>query len=146
MDIVEQVISPTTPGCPPSVDNVALTWEQRQKSRQRLVTCQGRELALALPTGTRLRAGDLLPTTAGHIEVELAPEDVLVIQPRGLQEAAFVAYQIGNRHLPLEIAAQGLKTPYDPVLEAYLRQQAIPVQRAWLPFVPVSAMAGHRHA
>jgi len=36
------------------IDTVALTWEERQKSRQRLRTTQGQELALALPTGTRL--------------------------------------------------------------------------------------------
>ena len=146
MDIVEQVISPTAKDHQPVIDHVALTWEQRQKSRQRLVTAQGREMALALPTGTRLRAGDLLATAEGWIEVQLAPEDILVIQPRGPQEAAFVAYQIGNRHLPLEIDVQGLKTPYEPVLESYLKQQAIPVERVWCPFVPISAMLGHRHA
>jgi urease accessory protein len=107
---------------------------------------RGKEIALALPTGTRLDAGDLLPTAEGWIEVELAPEDVLLIRPRSLQETAFVAYQIGNRHLPLEIDAQGLKTLYEPLLETYLRQQSIPVERAYLPFTPVSAASGHQHA
>jgi urease accessory protein len=146
MHIVEHVVTLTPNDQRPIVDRLALTWEQRQKSRQRLVTSQGRELALALPTGTRLSAGDLLPTPDGWIEVQLAPEDVLMIQPHSLQQAAFVAYQIGNRHLPLAIDDQGLKTPYEPVLEAYLRQQAIPVQRTWLSFTPVSAVSGHRHA
>lgn len=80
------------------------------------------------------------------MRVEYAPEDVLLIQPRSLQESAFVAYQIGNRHLPLEISEQGLKTLYEPVLETYLRQQSIPVERVLLPFTPVSATSGHQHA
>ena len=52
----------------PVIDTVTLTWDGRQKSRQRLRTAQGQELALALPTGTRLQAGDLLPTADGYIE------------------------------------------------------------------------------
>jgi urease accessory protein len=146
MHIIEHIVSPQAQAATPIIDRIALTWEQRRKSRQKLLTVQGQELALALPTGTQLHAGDLLPTTEGCIEVQVAPEDVLLIRPRSLQEAAFVAYQIGNRHLPLEIGPQSLKTPYESVVETYLRQQHIPVERAQLPFTPVSATSGHRHA
>jgi urease accessory protein len=146
MHIIDHVARGDAKGDQPVVDRVVLTWEQRHKGRQKLLTAQGREVALALPTGTRLHAGDLLPTADGWIEVELAPEDVLLIRPRGSQETAFVAYQIGNRHLPLEIGEQGLKTLYEPVLETYLSQQGIPVERAQRPFTPVSATSGHRHA
>jgi urease accessory protein len=146
MQIINHIVSPKAKGTSPLVDRIALTWEQRQKSRQKLLTAHGKEVALALPTGTRLHACDLLPTAEGWIEVQLAPEDVLLIRPRSLRETAFVAYQIGNRHLPLEIGEQGLKTLYEPVLETYLSQQGIPVERTQLPFTPVSATSGHRHA
>jgi urease accessory protein len=145
MHIIDRLVKPTAQEAGAIVDRVALTWEQRQRSRQKLLTLQGYEIALALPTGTRLQAGDLLPKAEGWIEVELAPEEVLLIRPRNLQETAFVAYQIGNRHLPLEIGDQGLRTLYEPVLEAYLRQQGTPVERTLLPFTPVSAASGHRH-
>jgi urease accessory protein len=146
MHIIDHVARADAKGAHPIVDSVALTWEQRHKSRQKLLTVQGRNVVLALPTGTRLQAGDLLPVPAGLIRVECAPEDVLLIRPRIPQETAFVAYQIGNRHLPLEIVEQGLKTLYEPVLETYLRQQSIPVERVQLPFAPVSAASGHYHA
>jgi urease accessory protein len=146
MHIIDHVARADAKGAHPIVDNVALTWEQRHKSRQKLLTVQGRNVALALPTGTRLQAGDLLPMPEGSIRVECAPEDVLLIRPRSMQETAFVAYQIGNRHLPLEIGEQGLKTLYEPVLETYLRQQGILAERAQLPFTPVSATSGHQHA
>ena len=144
MHIIDRVAKPTTQDARPVIDRVALTWEQRQRSRQKLRTVQGREIALALPTGTQLQAGDLLAVLEGWITVELAPEDVLLIRPRSLQETAFVAYQIGNRHLPLEIAAQGLKTLCEPVLETYLGRQGMAVERTQLPFTPVSATSGHR--
>jgi urease accessory protein len=145
MHIIDRIAKPTTQNARPIIDRVALTWEQRQRSRQKLLTMQGHEIALALPTGTRLQAGELLSTPEGWIAVELAPEDILLIRPRNLQETAFVAYQIGNRHLPLEIGEQGLKTLYQPVLETYLGQQGIAVERTQLPFIPVSATSGQRH-
>ncbi len=146
MHIIDRVARADAKGPHPIIDSIALTWEQRHKSRQKLLTVQGRNVALALPTGTRLQAGDLLPVPAGLIRVECAPEDVLLIRPRSPQETAFVAYQIGNRHLPLEIVGQGLKTLYEPVLETYLRQQNIPVERVQLPFASVSATSGYQHA
>jgi urease accessory protein len=145
MYVIDQLLRPTHQDQCPIIDALALTWEQRRKSRQRLLTRRGREVALALPTGTQLQAGDLLPTPEGLIGVELAAEDVLLIQPRDPLEAAFVAYQIGNRHLPLEIGTHGLKTLYEAVLETYLRQHAVAVERTFLPFSPVTAMSGHRH-
>jgi urease accessory protein len=145
MHIIDRIAKPTTQDARPIIGRVALTWEQRQRSRQKLLTMQGHEIALALPTGTRLQAGELLSTPEGWIAVELAPEDILLIRPRNLQETAFVAYQIGNRHLPLEIGEQGLKTLYQPVLETYLGQQGIAVERTQLPFTPVSATSGQRH-
>ena len=126
------------------IDTVSLTWEERQKSRQKLRTARGQEIALALPTGTRLHAGDLLPAMGGWIEVHLAQEEVLLLRPRNLWEAAFVAYQIGNRHLPLDIAEDGLKTLYQPVMEAYFSQQKIVAERVQRPFTPVSATSDHR--
>jgi urease accessory protein UreE len=53
----------------------------------------------------------------------LAAEDVLVIGPRTLQETGFVANQVGNRHLALEITEDGLKTLAEPLSASYLSQQ-----------------------
>jgi urease accessory protein len=143
MQVIDHVVKAGAKVNLPVIDTVSLTWDARQKSRQKLQTAQGQEIALALPTGTRLHAGDLLPTTGGWIEVRLAPEEVLLIRPRDLREAAFVAYQIGNRHLPLDIAEDGLKTLYQPVVESYFSERKIVTERVQLPFTPVSVTSGH---
>jgi urease accessory protein UreE len=65
---------------------------------------------------------------------------------RSRQETAFVAYQIGHRHLPLESGEQGLKTLYEPILETYLEQQGLPVEHTQLPFTRVSATSRHSHS
>jgi urease accessory protein len=145
MQIIDHVVKAGSPNNRPIVDRVSLTWDERQKCRQRLRTAEGKEIALALPTGTRLNAGDLLPIDEGWVEVSLAPEDVLLIRPRNLQETAFIAYQVGNRHLGLEITEDGLKTLYEPRLASYLRRQGIPIEQAQLAFTPIGAMSGHGH-
>jgi urease accessory protein UreE len=86
-----------------------------------------------------------LSTTEGWIAVDLAPEDVLLIHLWSRQETAFVAYQIGDRNLPLEIGEPGLKTLYEPILETYLAQQGLPVERMRLPFTLVSVTSRYRH-
>jgi urease accessory protein len=143
MQVVDRVVRAEATGDLPVIDSVSLTWEERQKSRQKIRTAHGQEVALALPTGTRLQAGDVLPTTGGCIEIHLAPEEVLLIRPRNLRETAFVAYQIGNRHLPLDITEDGLKTLYQPVVESYFKQQQMVTERLQLPFTPISATSGH---
>jgi urease accessory protein UreE len=52
----------------PIIDSVFLTWDERQKSRQKLRTAHRQEMALALPTGTRLHAGDLWSIAEGCID------------------------------------------------------------------------------
>jgi len=146
MQRIDHIVRSEAKNNHPVVDTVSLTWEERQKSRQKLRTAHGQEFALALPTGIRLHAGDLLSIAEGWIEVRLASEDVLFIKPRSLWEAAFIAYQIGNRHLPLEIVEDGLQTLYEPMLAAYVSQQAVPTERAQRPFTPVSATSGHMKA
>src|SRR5262245_47143824 len=94
MQVIDHVVKAVAKENLPSIEPVTLTWDERQKSRQKLRTEQGQEIALALPTGTRLEAGDLLPAPGGWIEVHLSPEEVLLIRPRSIREAAFVAYQI----------------------------------------------------
>ena len=51
-------------------DTLRLAWEERRWTRKRVTTTGGREVALALPTGSMLRPGDV-------IAVEAAMEQLL---------------------------------------------------------------------
>jgi urease accessory protein len=125
-------------------DMVTLDWEGRRRSRQRVVTGRWLEMALAFPTGTLLNPGDLLYVDAWrYVVVEAALEEVIVISPRDGQENALLAYEIGNRHMPLSIGEDVLLVPYDQLLEALLRKQGVPHRRDLAPFEP--ARKGHSH-
>src|SRR5580693_5842185 len=79
-------------------DKVVLTWEQRRWTRGRMVTLGGREIAVALPTGSVLEPGSILcvePTW--YALIEAAQEKTLAISPPSRHIALRVAFEVGNR-------------------------------------------------
>jgi urease accessory protein len=128
-------------------DTLTLGWEDRVQAHGRRMSDGGLELALSLPRGTVLRAGDCLVLDDERVvvAVEEKPEPVFVIEPRTAPEWGLYAYHIGNRHQPVMITAQSIVCPDVPGVEQLLAQQRIPFRRALLPFTPATAVAGHHH-
>lgn len=127
-------------------DTLCLTWEERRWTRKRVVTTAGRELALALPTGSQLRPGDVIAVGADwYLEVEGRPEPVIVIAPRGRDEAVRVAFDVGNRHFPLALDGDTLLVPDDTAMEQLVGRLGIPWERRAAVFDPVGRAAPHAH-
>jgi urease accessory protein len=127
---------------------LTLPWEQRNKSRLRVVLDNGVEAGLFLTRGTILRGGDLLASEMGEtVRVRAADEPVSSVQcddPLGMARAC---YHLGNRHTPLEIATGEIRYLSDPVLDAMVQHLGLAVQYMSAPFEPeVGAYAGHGHA
>ena len=126
-------------------DTIVLGWEERRKTRQRLTTKKGTEIALALSTGTILTDGDILyMDDRCYIAVEAAKEDVIVIYPEDVEEGAVIAYELGNRHLPVSIGKENIVTVQNPQMEEFLRKTAIRHQLQKESFEPTRK--GHSHA
>jgi urease accessory protein len=125
-------------------DAVVLTAEERRWGRRRLLTRAGRELALALPTGTTLAAGEVLHVGPGwYVAVEAAAEPVLVVRPRSPEEALRVAFEVGNRHFTLAVDGDRLLVPDDPAMTQLLQRLGVAWARERAAFLPIGA--GHRH-
>jgi len=125
-------------------DTIVLGWEERRKPRQRLMSRRGIEIALALSTGTILRDGDILYIDDRcYIAVEAAKEEVIVIYPLDMEEGAVIAYELGNRHLPVSIGKENIVTPQNPKMEEFLRKAAIRHQLQKQSFEPTRK--GHSH-
>lgn len=125
-------------------DVLALTAEERRWGRRRVRTRAGRELVLALPTGTTLTPGDVLHVEAGwYVVVEPAPEPVLSVTPATREEAIRVAFEVGNRHFAVAVDGDRLLVPDDPAMEQLLVRLRLAWERDRLPFAPIGA--GHRH-
>src|SRR5207249_9174946 len=85
-------------------DTLSLSWEERRWNRKRAVTSAGREVGLALPTGSVLRAGAVIAVEADwYLVVEPRPEPLLAVSPRDRTEAVRVAFEVGNRHFSLAV-------------------------------------------
>jgi len=124
---------------PPSetFEKIALpmTAEERTRVRRRVAAPDGQELALALPTGTRLWPGQILYSTRGKVYVvEAAEEDVLVIHPKDAHEAAFAGHLIGNMHRDIDLDGEGVAVLYDEVLEERLLRAGFELTRERRPF------------
>lgn len=86
------------------VIEIAMTSEDRQRVHRRITAKDGQSFALKLPTGSVLRVGQTLYSSADRLyKITAAAEDVLTIKPKTLAEAAFAGHLIGNLHRDIDI-------------------------------------------
>ena len=127
---------------------LALTAEERTKSRHRFEMEDGQALYLRLPRGTLLRDGDLLlaETDSSLVRVTAKPEPIFTITATTSVELLRAAYHLGNRHVPIEITETYLRISPDSVLQTMLEHMGMKVQEAILPFQPeIGAYGKHTH-
>lgn len=149
MIIIEQLVHPPEVGVLVGLerDRLQLSWEERRWTRRRVRTTAGREVALALPTGTVLEPGAILLVERDwYLEVEALPEPLIAIQPGSWQAAIRAAFEIGNRHFPLAIEAETILVPDDPAMEQLAIRLGGPWERRSAMFRPLATgPAPHSH-
>ena len=127
---------------------VPLTWERRQKSRQRVRLESGEEVALMLPRGTTLKDGQHIASEAGRIiEIVSAAEAVATVRSTDAAGLARAAYHLGNRHTPVQLGKGWLRYRRDHVLDAMIERLgigAVPEQEE-APFEPEPGAFSHGH-
>lgn len=122
-----------------------MTAEDRVRVRRRLEAPDGATFALELPTGTVLRPGQVLHALDDRAYVvSAAAEDVLVVRPRNVAEAARVGHLIGNLHRDIDLHDQDVVVLWDETVSERLRRLGVPVERARRPFHG-SAPREHSH-
>jgi urease accessory protein len=127
--------------------NIALTAQERSKSRDRLSSIEGDRICLKLPRGTILKDGDLLLSETQEVVARIIAKSELVLtviasEPIDLLKAA---YHLGNRHVPLELNLNYLRLSPDPILQSMLEQLGLKVILEEVPFQPESGAYGHFH-
>ncbi len=127
-------------------DNLVLTSEQRRWVRGRFVSAQGREVALALPTGTVLEPDEILWVEEDwYLKVQAAAEQVLAVSPSDYRDAVRIAFEVGNRHFPLAIDGERLLVPDDPAMVQLLNRLGVAWERANAIFQPIGHAHRHEH-
>ncbi|MDB9320341.1 urease accessory protein UreE [Nodularia spumigena CS-591/04] len=137
---------------PPNPDvavtfTLALTAEERTRSRHRFETEDGKVVFLRLPRGILLQDGDILQdeTNSSLIRITAKPETVLTVFAQTPLLLMRAAYHLGNRHVPVEITSSYLRLLPDSVLRTMLEQLGLEITEETLPFQPELGAYGHHH-
>ena len=132
----------------PAMAALILSFDQRQKSRQRARLDNGEEVGLNLPHGTVLRGGDRLRADDGRvIEVRAAPEPVSTAASVDPIRLARAAYHLGNRHVAVQIGGGWVRYLQDHVLDDMVRALGLALTQEIIPFEPeAGAYQSHTHA
>ena len=102
-------------------DAVVLDFDDRHRRRMAMTGTRGLEFLLDLENAVALRGGDALVLDDGRlVEVVAAPEPLIEIRGVDPQHLVRLAWHLGNRHLPTQITAKGLRIRRDHVIEAIL--------------------------
>jgi len=133
-----------------AADTVVLDFDDRHRRRMAMTGTRGLEFLLDLENAVALRGGDALVLEDGRlIEVVAAPEPLTEIRVADPQHLVRVAWHLGNRHLPTQIMAKGLRIRRDHVIEAMVKGLGARVIEIEAPFDPEGgayAGGGHAHA
>ena len=119
-------------------DTLRLGWEERRWTRKRITTTGGREVALALPTGSVLEPGEILAVEDDwYLAVEGRPEPVLAIRPRSREDALRLAFDVGNRHFTLAVEGPALVVPDDPAMAQLVTRLGMRWERREVVYTPL---------
>ena len=121
-------------------DWVRLDYESRFLRRKRLETGGGEAILVDLPQTASLEHGDALELSDGRlVEIVAAPEPLYEITgdlPR-------LAWHIGNRHTPCQVAPGRLFIRRDHVLRDMLERLGARIAETEAPFTPEGGAYGH---
>jgi urease accessory protein len=133
----------------PPADTIVLGFDDRHRRRMAMTGTRGLEFLLDLENAVALRGGDALVLDDGRlVEVVAAPEPLAEIRCNDPQHLVRVAWHLGNRHLPTQIMAKGLRIRRDHVIEAMVKGLGARVIEIEAPFDPEGgayAEAFHAH-
>jgi len=121
----------------PPADTVVLDFDDRHRRRMVMTGTRGLEFLLDLENAVALRGGDALVLDDDRlVEVVAAPEPLAEIRCKDPEHLVRVAWHLGNRHLPTQITARGLRIRRDHVIEAMVKGLGARIIEIEAPFDP----------
>ena len=136
-------------------DVVVLDYDERHRRRLVMRGVRGFSFLLDLAEATALRGGDaLVLDDGGLVEIVAAPEPLVEVAAADAAAMVRIAWHLGNRHLPVQLAGARLRLRRDHVIEAMLAGLGGRVRPIEAPFDPEGGAyapahthgRGHSHA
>ncbi len=127
-----------------AVDEITLEWYERDKKRMRKVSKDGEEIGIAVETG--LKENDILYEDDNRvIVVKYAPSELIQISVASMQEMGRLCFELGNRHMTLEIRENTVTIPYDAFIYDYLQNQGFKLQTILGKYTDYIGCKAHEH-
>ncbi|HIY11961.1 MAG TPA: urease accessory protein UreE [Candidatus Agathobaculum merdipullorum] len=121
---------------------VVFAWFETEKKRIAKTAADGTELGICV--GVPLHAGDVLAEQNGKIYVvEVAPAPLIQTQVSTMQEMGRLCFELGNRHLPLQIEEHTVSVPYDEPTLLYLQRLGFDAKQVLADFSDHVACRAH---
>ena len=122
-------------------DSISLSYSDRFLRRKTLMTDGGMTFVLELEQTTSLADGDQIEIADGkRVRVKAKSESLAKITGTNLLE---LAWHIGNRHTPCQIASGYLLIQTDHVIEHMIKHLCGSVEHVIEPFTPLGGAYGH---
>jgi urease accessory protein len=122
-------------------DSISLSYSDRFLRRKTLMTDGGMTFVLELEQTTSLADGDQIEIADGkRVRVKAKSESLAKITGANLLE---LAWHIGNRHTPCQIASGYLLIQTDHVIEHMIQHLGGSVEHVIEPFTPLGGAYGH---
>ena len=124
-----------------ATDTVTLDYEARFLRRKRLVSDAGEPFLVELAETQSLSQGEGFRLDDGRIIAVMAAAEPLLSVRHG--NLARIAWHVGNRHTPCQIADDHILIREDKVLQAMLEGLGASVTQVTAPFTPEGGAYGH---
>ena len=124
-----------------AADTVTLDYEARFLRRKRLVSDTGEPFLVELAETRSLSQGEGVRLDDGRIIAGMAAAEPLLAVRHG--NLARIAWHVGNRHTPCQIANDHILIREDKVLQAMLEGLGASVAEVIAPFTPEGGAYGH---
>ena len=124
-----------------AADTVTLDYEARFLRRKRLVSDAGEPFLVELAETRSLSQGEGFRLDDGRIIAVMAAAEPLLAVRHG--NLARIAWHVGNRHTPCQIADDHILIREDKVLQAMLEGLDASVTQVTAPFTPEGGAYGH---
>jgi urease accessory protein len=103
------------------IDCIEFEWFEADKKILRKTSRGGDDVGLRLTS--RVADGDIVRSTEGKAYVaEILPCRLLRVNAGSAAELSRICYELGNRHLAVDIGGDYAKTPFDAPLMEHLRK------------------------
>jgi urease accessory protein len=127
------------------VATVKVEWFECAKKRLYKTASNGEEIGIALDAP--LHDGDILYDDGTKAIVVRVPDCRLIRVPvHTMQEMGRVCFELGNRHLPIQIAEEAVCVPYDEPTFLYLQKLGFAAEDVTGAFTHYTACKAHDHA